>query len=247
MMLDERLRKRNQVYKILKMPIVCQMDVCRPYVHEGKIYTGQKYRTVSGQVLDEDMSDIAIGYYEILYGNLLMGTKVLDTSSSLLFDCCFAGDTMNSFNSIANVTKGAGKTTKQRTISEEWPEDLQKYYDSYHCLANFWLIPMCIGRTSKKLNYYDSMDIFLGNIKDNYEDVMKKHQHYYDRVGNYEEFEKIHHIQAYNPIEKYKYCEDNSNKLIEQAMNRIEQRAKDISESDISQLLWEYFNNLKLF
>lgn len=46
-----------------------------------------------------------------------------------MVNCCFAGDTMNSFNSMANLVCGAGKTIKERkeTNKEEWPPFLTNY------------------------------------------------------------------------------------------------------------------------
>lgn len=70
------------------------------------------------------------------------------------------GDTMHSFNSLANVILG------DRCKDEEmWPEELIDYRSKYHCLANFWIIPMCHGRKKAKLSGYDSLDYYLEKVK----------------------------------------------------------------------------------
>jgi hypothetical protein len=83
---------------------------------------------------DEDMSDISIRFYEKVFPRLYDENKR------------YVGDTMNSFNSIANRVPEAGKSGKCRTPEDEWPSWLQDYYNHYHCLANFWVLPMRIGR-----------------------------------------------------------------------------------------------------
>ncbi|MGL5087167.1 MAG: hypothetical protein ACRC68_15880 [Clostridium sp.] len=56
---------------------------------------------------------------------------------------------MNSFNTIANITPGAGKSSKTRTPDKNWPEYSRNYFNRYHYLANFWILPMETGRTTK--------------------------------------------------------------------------------------------------
>ena len=102
------------------------------------------------------MSDFTVGFYEIVYKDLLKCMTLLNGKGEL-YNAQFAGDTMNSFNTIANFTINAGKSMAKRTPLEEWPEYLKDYRIRYHCLANFWILPMDIGRTSRKLNKYDSM------------------------------------------------------------------------------------------
>lgn len=56
------------------------------------------------------------------------------------------------------------KTKKERRSKEKWPKELIDYQSKYHSLANSWAIPMCHGRTSAKLNPYDSLDAYLNKI-----------------------------------------------------------------------------------
>ena len=95
------------------------------------IKTSQKYIRKN----DPDMSDFAIGFYEIIYKDILNGKTILDEKGYLQNKELFAGDTMNSF-----------RTIKRRNPKENI---LKKYEYQYHCLANFWLIPMEMGRTIK--------------------------------------------------------------------------------------------------
>lgn len=125
------------------MPICCDKRYNGIFRVNNKINTGQKYYSSA----DEDMSDFAIGFYNILYKESLNSNPILKNDGYLL-NKEFAGDTMNSVNTIENITPGAGKTIKERTEEGKWPEYLQNYHDKYHCLANFWLLPMDVGRTT---------------------------------------------------------------------------------------------------
>lgn len=237
--------KQAQVYKVLLCPIVCDLSIAHsPYKKGDVICSGQTYRTRSGHTADPDMSDFAVGFYKIVYKELL--AELLDESGFLL-NCCFAGDTMNSFNSIANVTPSAGKSKKSRTPESLWPNELRDYKHQYHCLANFWLIPMCIGRTSMKLNHFDSMDIFLDLLKVDYESVLKVYKDYLSKINSFDSFVTTHFLDAYIPTKQIKYCEENAYRLIEQAADRIKRRAEDLAKSKHSDELWEYFDKLGLY
>lgn len=237
--------KQEQVYKILLCPIVCDLSIkCRPYKKGKLIFSGQTYKTQTGQTADPDMSDFAVGFYKIIYKEIF--TNMLDDFGFLL-NCCFAGDTMNSFNSIANITPGAGKSKKKRTPEDIWPKELQDYKTQYHCLANFWILPMCIGRTSMKLNRYDSMDIFMYLLTANYDFILSKYKDYLSKFKSLDYFLKTHFLNAYIPINRIKYCEQNSYDLIQQAMARIKERAKYIAQSPYLNELWNYFDKLGLF
>ncbi|MCG2729851.1 MAG: hypothetical protein L6276_06145, partial [Acetobacterium sp.] len=89
---DENKKKQEQVEEILLMPIICNKFI-RGTVRRGNlIYTGQKYCNSA----DEDMSDFAVGFYEIIYRNIM---KVVENPGSILdntghfIDKNFAGDT----------------------------------------------------------------------------------------------------------------------------------------------------------
>lgn len=242
------IEKKEKVCEILKTPIVCEDKKAGiKYDPNTKvIYTGQKYEKDP----DEDMSDFAIGFYEIIYRDIvkeLPDEKIL--SNGKLVNYCFAGDTMNSFNSIANLVPEAGQSKKTRTPKEEWPPKLQKYHHRYHCLANFWILPFCIGRTGKKLNYYDSMDIFLEEIKKSDCKILERYNSYFDAFPTFPHFKEKHFITEYNingnTLSIYKNKE--AEKLIEQALNMIDERAKEISARYYEEL-WVYFvDECKLF
>lgn len=237
---------KEQVRKILLMPICSDKSCSGIIINEEKnICSQQLYHGMA----DPDMSKFAIGFYEIIYKDLLKGASILEVESGHLNDCCFAGDTMNSFNSIANITPGAGKSKKMRTPEEKWPKELIDYKKQYHCLANFWIIPMSIGRQSMKLNKYDSMDIFLECLEKDYKGVLGKHCSYFESIthdnsiNDYKRFKEVHFLQSYDPIIRIEYCEENAIKLISQAMDRIKSRAKAICESKYCRDLWEYFKD----
>lgn len=238
--------EKKQVYKILLMPISCKKEYSNIECKEDKILTGQKYI----QSADEDMSDFTIGFYEILYRDILKLSPILKENGGLLNNE-FAGDTMNSFNSIVNITPGAGKTTLTRTSEENWPSYLKEYFHGYHCLANFWLIPIDFGRKSKKKNYYDSIDIFLNKVIEEYNNLSIQYKNYFENVVKFEDFfsENFVHQPRETSIilENYSIKRSNSKILVENAWNDINKRAYDISKSQYADKLWEYFNELQLF
>lgn len=154
---------KDELVKILLTPIVCtERSKGIPQIRRNDSII-ESTQTYDG-ILDPDMSDFTTGFYEIIYKKIINENHIVD-NSGIIKDCCFAGDTMNSFNSIANITPGAGKSKNLRTPIDQWPCELKNYHRIYHSLANFWILPMCIGRRSMKLNRYDSMDIFLKKVK----------------------------------------------------------------------------------
>lgn len=231
---------KEKLTELLLRPIVCSRKCKSIKIENGIISTGQEFYTKP----DEDMSDIAIVFYEIIYSKVLNGAKLLTknekTKITDISNCCFAGDTMNSFNTIANFIK-----REHKELSKEDRDLLEKYQKKYHCLANFWILPACLGRRSKKGNNLDSMDIFLNGLEKDYDGIVKKHKSYYAVWSDFSNFRKDHFLGGYEKINtstiRTLYAEKDVKNLINTAITRIERRAKDISESDIGKELWNYF------
>ena len=257
--------KKQQVKKILLTPIECTtQESVNIFRHNGIIYSSQRY---SG-ALDPDMSDIAVEFYNIVYRDILEPKKILKEEG--FYKCTlenfdFAGDTMNSFNSIADNVPGAGQSAKRRTEKNKWQEEfLQDYHSQYHCLANFWILPWRIGRKrGTKLNNYDSVDIFLNKLEEDF-NVLKEYADYFERLKTYDNFCVKHFIvgcellptDAVNkmystrlnnkPKAKEKLKEDSQN-LVEQAYKVIESRAESIASNNyVCDELYEHFNELKI-
>lgn len=95
--MQELSENQKKVQELLLMPIVICKGCEKPYFgDEGIIYTGITYVTDGGaKSCDEDMSDIAVGFYEVIYGR-----SVLNENGKLI-DKAFAGDTMNLYNRVA--------------------------------------------------------------------------------------------------------------------------------------------------
>ena len=165
--------KTNRVKEILLCPIIASkhFDGIRLFTDsEGNkiILSGQKY----GSIADEDMSDFAIGFYETVYQGLIPDKKLLKEDGGLS-NMQFAGDTMN-----AKVYCG-----KDVDANSSWKS-------KYHCLANFWLLPVHVGRSSAKTptderkysksknGINDFLDKFLKYYSDNYKE-------YADKYGDY--------------------------------------------------------------
>lgn len=249
--------KKQQVKKVLLTPIECTtQESVNIFRHNGKIFSSQKYNS---KTLDPDMSDMAIEFYNILYRDILESKGILKNEG--LYQCTlenddFAGDTMNSFNSIASNVPRAGQYTKQRTEKKVWPAFLQKYHSQYHCLANFWILPMRIGRArGTKLNKYDSVDIFLNKLKEDFS-VLTEYADYFERLKTYDNFCEKHFIvgcrllptdAVYEMYHKRLNNKPKTNNLVKQAYKVMESRAESISSNDnICEELYECFDELKI-
>lgn len=216
--------KQKAVYDILLTQIVSDKALDSITIKDGCIVSPQKY--VGGE--DADMADIAVEFYKIIYGF----NEIL-TVEGRFVDRNFAGDTMHSFNSVANITDGAGSKKAKRTDVSCWPKYLQDYYSFYHCLANFWVIPMSLGRTGTKLNRYDDPYLFINNINA-------------DILGNYSsrfyDFTNQHYLSSIvNATEKDMYEKKLSEEIVHIFTENIKKRALEISKSNACEKLYNLF------
>jgi hypothetical protein len=225
-------QKKEKVKEILLMPIVSSKSVTGITIAQRKddgskfILSGQKYTGV----VDEDMSDIAIAFYEVVYD----GIKILD-NKGILVDPQFAGDTMNSYNQIVN-REGCSEEKK-----EEW-------FGRYHCLANFWILPLEVGRkgivgVSKSSVSKDYMDGFLIVLEKRYKEYKTKYFDFFGAMGDFEEFCKKQYIAPYKE-DKIKITgltpPDESIDIMEEL---VEARAKLLSEK-LSEKLYNLFDEM---
>lgn len=251
----DMLNKREIVFNFLCMPIV-ESEKKGIRIDNGKIETSQSY----GSSFDHDMSDVAVEFYKIIYGiEFPKQEKSIE----------FVGDTMCSFNTIANRIPEAGKSKKQRTADDNWPDYLQKYYKFYHCLANFWILPTFIGRSypampeeyrwasktgfgdGKKIeDYMDRFLLFISK-KNNYEKLTKQYPHYGKEFKDYDSFIKNHYLVGENNFVscgKITSFSDNKNspeKIIYEMKNLIKARAKAISYDDEIMLkIYDWYKSL---
>ena len=236
--------KEKKVYKLLLTPIICDKSISQIFIQNGIIKSPQLYIHKK----DEDMSNFSIGFYEIVYKDKLneIGGGMLD-DKGYLNDKEFAGDTMHSFNSLANIILGDKSKNDRSPIDNKWPTELVEYYSKYHCLANFWVIPMRHGRKSAKLSKYDSMDYYLEKVKDsfiNYSDG------YFGKFTNWESFLDEHCINdcviKKNPLDIYK---NNDKEGCKDELKRIcdmwEKRANELVKKHGDEL-YDYFKKCKL-
>lgn len=256
--------KRKQVFQILLKPIKCtgysngkiEIALEKNYIKSTQSYYQYKNHAIS---LDEDMSDFSIGFYEIIYAEILNGHSIINSDDSL-FDIRFAGDTMNSFNTIANLFPEAGKCKKNRTASRYWPTILQTYKAQYHCLANFWLLPMEIGRKLDKDghdilckgSYFyginDYMDRFLKILVSQEKFPQKR---FSEKIDSFDKFEMIHFLNGSytygdSTIFEFSKHEADGELLVKKIIDRIKLRATVIANSKYSDALWNYFFALNL-
>lgn len=241
--------KEKKVYEVLLTPIICDNNVKKICMQDNFIYSPQLYN--SG--LDEDMSDFSVGFYEIVYKDILEGIsgKILNKDGTYR-NKNYMGDTIYSFNSLANIILG-NKSKSNRSPIKEWPEELIDYHSKYHCLANFWIIPMCHGRKSAKLSWYDSLDYYLEEVKNYYLREVKlrfiESQEYFKNF-TWESFLDTHGLSEYkmidNPLKIYKEkdkkaCLGEIERIYEFWENRASQIVKKYNNE-----LYNYFNSLGL-
>lgn len=221
---------KEQIRRFLLLPIECEKRRTTCHVVSGVLHTGQTY--YSG--LDEDMSNVAVGFYNVLYRHILPQGQVL--FGKHLANPLFAGDTMYTFNTIANMVPEAGSTQTRRTAPDQWPDYLQNFYWQYRCLANFWLIPSDFGRRSKKYNAYDSVSIFIRDVVHPwYQAAAGAYQDYVATMPTQADFYATHCIsqQAQPLAEEVQrlYRTRDAKALVAQAEAAIVQRAEAIVAS----------------
>lgn len=246
--------RKKQVYDLLLTPILCSRTAQNIF-HEGDhILSPQRYC----YGLDPDMSDFAVGFYEVLYGDTLLAGQKLLRPDGFVADVELAGDTMNSFNTVANIVLG-DVDSKHRSPKSEWPEDLRIFHRRFSSLANYWLLPMRLGRTGTKLNRYDSVDLFLDRLKSEFPQLQSAEtisyrgfqaNNYFRQFRDYDDFCGIHYASAGIEAEKLLTLyrnKDDCPTIIRAMIDNIEVRAKWIAEdSTIADPLWEYFAGLGL-
>lgn len=243
-MMDEF--KRQQVYNILLTPIQCEkhsgfndkriiielgnlgniINTTQTYWPEYKDRdTGNPFRYKFTP--DCDMSDFACGFYEIIYYDILNGNNVVD-SNGCLSNTCFAGDTMTSISKVPGLK------------------------NKYHCLANFWLVPMELGRKSthklSKTSYYyridDFMDRFLLILKYKFSEFKAEFPEYFSKIDNFNKLVDIHMLRESYLDKNYcilQYSDVINHETEEYLWECIKKRAEFISNSKYALQLYEYF------
>lgn len=246
--------RKKQVYDLLLTPILCSrtaQSICREGDH---ILSPQRYC----YGIDPDMSDFAMGFYEVLYGDTLLAGQKLLRSDGFVADVELAGDTMNSFNTVANIVLG-DVDSKHRSPESKWPEDLRLFHRRFSSLANYWLLPMRLGRTGTKLNRYDSVDLFLDRLKSEFPLFQSEERisyrgfqanNYFRKFRDYDDFCGIHYVSEGIEAEKLLTLyrnKDDCPTIITAMIDSIEMRAKQIAETEtVSLALWDYFDGLGL-
>lgn len=230
---------RNWLRKILLTPIKCEgSKVLESDDKNNVILTSDtRYCYHNG---DPDMSDLAIAFYKILYGK-----EMLKSDGGF---CCheFAGDTMNSFNSVAKKFfngKPASKVTREEMNEyfRRWPL-LQEYFDGYHCLANFWAIPKEIGRRSTKGDRYDFAFSYIEKNLNNPDDPGFLDRHCVRCYTKIEDDNSNPQKCGERVIDKPDY--DNPQECVERVKELWKARAEEIINSSKAEQLLECFKKL---
>ena len=228
-------KKQEKVYGILLKPVVSDKKADRIQKYHRVIISLQVYYGAP----DEDMCDFTLGFYKVLYGDNLLKDKELLNERNRIKNNDFAGDTMNSFNTIAKLINGSQSNEENIPVNPA----LQFYKEQYHCLANFWVIPMQHGRKSPKTvgkTYtHDSPVLYTQALMSTIEEVRREEQ-----LCN---FKKIHFLpETESPeIIKAAYKQKGGSILLKSALEYIDARAKIIiGNYDMTNRLYDYFQEV---
>lgn len=254
---------KEQVHQILLMPIECYKDYNNGNIEIKKENVKENVKIMSSQMYypqyinenlipfrydwnpdknpDEDMSDFACRFYEIIYKGILPGNTIIDKVGNLS-DKQYCGDTMTSVSKIPSLK------------------------DRYHCLANFWILPMHIGhtfsgtpkylkkwsKTSDIYNTEDFMDRWLLLLKYKFVDFKENFSYYFHNFKSFEEFVDTHFLKGSYVDDNYNIVKYSDSSLSEADLPKtlfgfMETRAKVISTSNYADDLWEFFNGYNLF
>lgn len=244
--MDERMQ--NQVRDILLMPIEItnssgfgdkkKVEIKR----EGKVIkTTQTYwpeyrNKETGELFrynfkpDCDMSDFACGFYKIIYKSILSSNSIVDNNGCMV-NKQFAGDTMISVGQLSDLR------------------------DKYHCLANFWVIPMELGRqsnhklskTSKTYYILDYMERFLLLLRYKFDVFKNEFPDYFQQINAFNRMADIHFLRESYLDSRYNiknYSDVIDNDSAKDLWTYIQNRAEMISKSEFGQDLWEYFKEV---
>ncbi|MFI3260971.1 MAG: hypothetical protein R3Y13_04605 [bacterium] len=247
-------RKKQEVIKVLTTEIKYKKRIKKTedvhiYLENNIIYSTQLYRNS----FDCDMTDFACGFYEILYKKILndKGINNIINKEKYFSNKSFAGDTMNSFNTVAMLVSEYGNSKDTCTCESIWPQYLRKYKHSYHCLANFWLVPMVVGRTiyslSKITPSKDYMDRFLLYVKENMSKYQESFPCYFSNL-DFNQFVRLNYLEGSyvinNDVKKFSINNKNAEEIITSMNELILKRAICIANSDIANELWNYFDKI---
>lgn len=155
---------------------------------------------------------------------------------------------MNSFETTANKTPGAGKTKTERTPESEWPDFLRMYKRRYHSLANFWILPVETGRSlngefNKARRALDYMDRYLTVLREEVK-FNGKERKYYNSFKDWDDFLETHFLKSwyFDNDSIISISHGTTEEFISAAIKAMEGRARDISESEYAQPQWDYFD-----
>ena len=229
---DMLSEEQKKVKKILLTPIECTtQETLTVFLYNNRIFSSQKYNG-----FDPDMSDFAVGFYQVIYKEKLakLGHNILDEKGNLkVLEKYkeFCGDTMNSYN----------------TIEKRLNDDIKKKLkNKYHCLANFWILPMDVGHSSswtitRDLGKYskskkgidDYMDKFLEYYLENNEEYSKVYPEYtksfmLDTFAT-DHFLKDIYIENNEVTESMKFSYKEVDDIANEMCKRIEKRAELIA------------------
>lgn len=238
------------------------------FMKNSVIISTQVYNSYGKVNIDSDMSDFAVAFYEILYKDILKEAKIRRDNVSneeevnilnddgTTINKNFIGDTMNSFKTIANKYirfYDLGNNVEYNTPISELPSiEIKRLRRMYDCLANFWMIPMEIGRgiISKHAKYEkngrkDYMDDYLIYVKNNWNGLNQDENvgKYFELFDDFDDFCKQHYI----PLEYVpSNAEQETTHTINDMINFIDKRAELIADGDKASDLFDYFKDIGL-
>ena len=204
---EEKDDKEQYVYKILLMPIdVVTRKKMVPYIENNRIKTSEIYipkNSRANSSLDEDMSDIAVMFYECVYSLALLEDRRPITQS-------FLGDTMIS----------------------SYKEEIENYHCLANFWILPELIGRSIRSTFSRGRYRglnDKMDLFLENLEVRWDEYNREFEEYFEKFKKDEFYDKHFLNGSYvkNKSIKKIGSADDAKKIIEDRARTIACKKKE--------------------
>ena len=139
---------------------------------------------------------------------------------------------------------------------------MEKLNDAKACLANFWILPMIVGRKIDNeycKGYYDKfasdggiqdyMDRFIQKLEGSFDKYKERYVGYFNKIPSLDAFFTSHILNGsyVNNGEVLSFSNYEPIKFVSSATDMIEKRANAIGDSKYMDELWEYFNSYGLF
>lgn len=177
-------------------------------------------------------------------GKIETGMRYIPSgSNSSSLDCDVSDIAMDFYNVI--YKKSILEKGKRNIVSNEFVGDTMNSIHkdiNYHCLANFWILPLDMGRRigkNSKARMGDRMEFLLLDLKNDYEYYRRLHPDYFDYFVDYDKFCEKHFLEeAY--FDDGEFVSTLKKKKVERI---IKKRAEAIAKQKLEELEKLFFKS----